>query len=57
MHKSDLGDFIFWTSKEKFCTWMYLCCDRMDAKKKCLAVQGETKTKKLLDEMEQWNRH
>ena len=23
-----LGDFFL----KKFCTWMYLCCDRMDAK-------------------------
>ncbi len=22
----------FLSFKEKFCTWMYLCCDRMDAK-------------------------
>ncbi len=27
-----LGTSFFGQAKEKFCTWMYLCCDRMDAK-------------------------
>ena len=37
---------ILWASKEKFCTWMYLCCERMDAQEQRSRRRAKPNVKK-----------